>query len=168
MNIAIRPELNADRDAIYHLTKRAFAPMWFADGDEQDLIDDLRGAGALTISLVAVRGGSIVGHVAFSPAKAADASQSWFALGPVAVEPNLQRQGIGGMLINEGIRQLEAMDASGCVLVGDPDYYARFGFKPFPKLAPPGELPKYFMILPLANASPTSIVAFHPLFHSDQ
>jgi len=132
------------------------------------MIDDLRAAGALVISLVAMRGDAVVGHIAFSPAAAADASPGWYALGPVAVEPDRQRQGIGAMLINEGVRRLEAMNASGCVLVGDPNFYVRFGFRPFPNLAPLGEPPDYFMILPLATAAPTSTVAFHPLFHAER
>ena len=164
MTITIRPECGGDHEAIYDLTRRAFAPMPFAAGDEQDLINGLRAAGALTISLVAERGEQIVGYLAFSPATAADGSPGWFALGPVAVEPDLQRQGVGSLMIKEGLRQLRALNASGCILVGNPNYYVRFGFQPFPDLAPPGEPPAYFMILPLANATPTSVVAFHPLF----
>lgn len=167
MSIVIRPEESVDHDAIYDLTRRAFAPKPFAAGDEQDLINALRAAGALTMSLVAVRGDQVVGHVAFSPAEAADGSPNWFALGPVAVEPSLKGQGIGGQLIDEGIRRLVVMNASGCILTGDPNYYTRFNFKPFPRLAPPGEPPEYFMILPLANRAPDSIVAFHPLFHPE-
>ena len=140
--------------------------MPFAAGDEQDLINDLRAAGALSLSLVAERGEQIVGHVAFSPATAAVGSPGWFALGPVAVEPGLQRQGIGSLLIHEGLRQLRARDAAGCILTGDPAYYARFGFRLFPHLAPPGEPAEYFMILPLANPTPTAVVAFHPLFQA--
>ena len=166
-NITIRPEQVSDHDEIYEITKRAFEPMPFAAGDEQDLINALRAAGALALSLVAVQGDDVVGHIAFSPAEAADASPGWFALGPVAVAPQMQRQGIGSLLINEGIWRLRAMNASGCVLVGNPAYYVRFGFRPFPNLTPPGEPPKYFMILPLAHESPTSIVTFHPLFHEN-
>lgn len=168
MTLAIRPETDADRAAIYDLTRRAFAFAPYAGGDEQDLIDELRAAGALAISLVATQNGTVVGHVAFSPAAAADGSPGWFALGPVAVEPALQRQAIGSLLIKDGIRRLEATNAAGCVLVGAPTYYVRFGFKPFPHLTPKGEPPEYFQILPLATAAPTSIVDFHPLFHTQR
>lgn len=165
--VAVRPERPEDYEAIRDITTRAFASMAFSAGDEQDLIEALRKHGALTLSLVAVAGDKVVGHVAFSPARARD-SELWYALGPVAVEPTLQAQGIGSRLINEGIGQLRSMQAAGCILVGDPNYYARFGFKPFPELAPEGEPPEYFMILPLAIVSPSSVVSFHPLFHAGQ
>ena len=164
MDIFIRQESPRDHAAIYDLTKRAFAPMPFADGDEQDLIEKLREAGALAISLVAERDGVIVGHIAFSPAFAADASPGWFALGPVAVEPELQRQGVGKKLIGTGIQVLRERDAAGCVLVGNPNYYSRFGFKPFPHLAPDGEPAEFFMILPLRVTDPHVVVGFHPVF----
>jgi putative acetyltransferase len=165
--ITIRPETSADQAAIYDVTQRAFAPMPYAGGDEQDLIDTLRAGDALTLSLVAVEGDRVVGHIAFSPAIAADGSTSWFALGPVSVAPDVQSYGIGAMLIREGIDRLKAMDASGCILTGNPKYYTRFGFLPFPDLAPACEPAQYFMILPLAVLKPTSIMAFHPLFYAN-
>ncbi|MGL4490442.1 MAG: GNAT family N-acetyltransferase, partial [Rhizobiaceae bacterium] len=150
--ILIRPERPDDVLAIHDLTKRAFAPMPFAAGDEQDLIDTLRAIGDLTLSLMAEIEGKIVGHIAFSPASASDGSQGWFALGPIAVEPELQRRGIGKSLMADGLAHLHAMNASGCILVGNPDYYQRFGFRPFPHLAPDNEPAEYFMILPMGVA----------------
>ncbi len=164
MDVVIRPETERDHAAIYDVTKRSFAPMPYSDGDEQDVIDRLRAAGALAISLVAERDGVVVGHVAFSPAFAADGSGGWFALGPVSVEPGLQRQGVGKMLINAGIQMLRERDAAGCVLVGNPKYYSRFGFKPFPDLAPDGQPAEFFMILPLRVTAPHVVVGFHPVF----
>ena len=162
----IRDETVADERAIFQLTKRAFAPMPFSDGDEQHLINALRRSGVLAISMVAVQGNRVVGHIAFSPAKCRDQDDKWFALGPVAVEPELQGQKIGSALIEAGIKRLKGIHASGCILTGDPKFYSRFGFKPFPALCPPGEPPEYFMILPLLCASPSEVVQFHPLFHS--
>ncbi|MGL4490034.1 MAG: GNAT family N-acetyltransferase, partial [Rhizobiaceae bacterium] len=150
--ILIRLERPDDVLAIHDLTKRAFAPMPFAAGDEQDLIDVLRAIGDLTLSLVAEIEGKIVGHIAFSPASASDGSEGWFALGPIAVEPKLQRRGIGKSMIAKGLAHLIAMNASGCILVGNPDYYQRFGFRPFPHLAPDNEPAEYFMILPMGVA----------------
>ena len=164
MDVIIRAETDRDHAAIYDITKRAFAPMPYADGDEQDLIEKLRAAGALAISLVAERGGAAAGHVAFSPAFAADGSRGWFALGPVSVEPGLQKTGIGKTLIEAGIDMLRARDAAGCVLVGNPKYYSRFGFKSFPKVAPDGQPAEFFMILPLRVAEPRVVVGFHPVF----
>jgi putative acetyltransferase len=166
MDVHVRLEKPEDHAAIYDLTARAFSPMPFAAGDEQDLIGKLREGGALVISLVAEREGRIVGHVAFSPAFAADGSSGWYGLGPVSAEPDLQRQGIGTALITTGIAMLRDRDAAGCVLVGNPAYYVRFGFLPFPALSPENEPAEYFQILPLRTANPTSVVAFHPIFYS--
>lgn len=165
MTVVIRPETPADHAAIRDITKRAFAPMPFADGDEQDLIDRFREAGALALSLVAERDRAVVGQVTFTEAFAADGSPGWYALGPVAVEPELQKQHIGRRLIEAGLAMLRERDAAGCVLVGDPAYYSRFGFRPFPDLCPDGEPAQYYQILPLAVAEPDAVVAFHPLFH---
>jgi putative acetyltransferase len=162
--LEIRPETTADYSAIYALTAQAFAPMPYSDGDEQYLINKLRDGGALALSLVAYINNKVVGHVAFSPAFAADGSPNWFALGPVSVLPDLQGQGIGGLLIREGIDWLVAQNAAGCVLVGNPKYYQRFGFVVTPNLAPEGQPKEYFQVLPLGCADPKSVIAFHPLF----
>lgn len=165
MPLTLRPETPADHAAIYALTKRAFAPMSYAAGDEQDLINALRNAGALTLSLVAIQNDTLVGHIAFSPAFADDGSPGWFALGPVSVAPEMQSQGIGAALIREGIAELEKKAAAGCILTGNPKYYARFGFVLFPDLAPKEEPAKFFMILPMGVTEPTARMAFHPAFY---
>jgi putative acetyltransferase len=103
MDLNIRPEVPADHRAIYDLTKRAFAAMPYAGGDEQELIDQLREAGALALSLVAEKDGKLVGQITFSPAFAANGSSGWYALGPVSVDPELKHQGIGSQLIRAGI-----------------------------------------------------------------
>ena len=66
--ITIRPEKDIDHTAIWQITKDAFAGKAYAGGDEQDLINNLRSAGVLALSLVAVEGETVVGHVAYSPA----------------------------------------------------------------------------------------------------
>lgn len=166
-DVHIRSERPTDQDEIYALTARAFAPMPFADGDEQELIGKLRDAGTLVLSLVAEQAGKIVGHVAFTPAFAADGTPGWYALGPVSVAPELQRMGIGTRLIENGLTQLRDRLAIGCVLVGNPVYYARFGFRGAPHLAPEGESAEYYQQLILTNGALEMIVGFHPLFHSD-
>jgi putative acetyltransferase len=162
--VIIRPERAEDHAAIYDVTKRAFAPMPYAGGDEQDLIDKLRKAGALALSLVAERDGVVLGQISFSPAFAADGSPGWYALGPVSVEPTLKHQGIGSQLILAGYAWLLDKQAAGCVLVGNPAYYGRFGFRLFPHLAPEGEPAEYFQILPLGVGEPDVVVGFHPAF----
>jgi putative acetyltransferase len=168
MQATIRDERPEDVRAIYDLTKRAFAPMPFAGGNEQDLINIMRDAGALAISLVAETDSRIVGHVAFTPAMAADNSPGWFGLGPVAVEPELQRKGIGQQLINEGLRRLRQWKAAGCIVVGDPNYYQRFGFRPSPELTPAGQPSEYYMMLSLTALQPNVVVDFHPLFSESE
>ena len=164
--IRIRPEVEADPPAIFDLTRRAFAPMRFAAGDEQALIRILRDLGALSLSLVAEHQGEVVGHVALSPVTHESGEAGWFGLGPISVEPALQRQGVGGALIAEARRWLSDQAARGCILTGDPNYYPRHGFLPAPEHAPEAEPPEYFMVLSLAGALPAGRFRFHPAFHA--
>ena len=125
----IRPERERDAPEIRELTERAFRPMAFSDGTEPAVIDRLRERGELALSLVAESQRSVVGHVAFSAATVGESRETgWYALGPVAVDPSLQRTGIGTALIERGLDELRDREARGVVLVGDPAYYRRFGF----------------------------------------
>ena len=134
---SIRPEAPGDERPIHDLVKRAFAPMPFADGDEQDLVDTLRERGELALSLVALDpAGAIIGQVAFSPATIDHATCGWFQMAPVAVCPAVQHRGIGSALIREGIERLRHSGAKGVAVVGNPAYYERFGFAVTPDLAP--------------------------------
>lgn len=160
-SIDIRTEEEDDVDAIRELTRRAFAPMPYADGDEPELIDRLRAAGALALSLVATDGEVIVGQVTFSPAVG---DPSWCALGPVSVEPERQGEGIGAALIRSALTRLAAEGAHGCMLVGNPDYYGRFGFELDPRRCPSTQPPEYFQTLVL-TAPPAAPLEFHPAFH---
>lgn len=162
--VLIRPERPDDHAEIFDVTQRAFAPMPYADGDEQELIGRFRDTGALALSLVAEKDGAVVGQITFTPAFAADDAPGWYALGPVSAAPELQHQGIGSALINAGITWLQEQDAAGCILIGNPAYYCRFGFRPYPELAPAGMPAEFYQILPLRIADPAAIVAFHPLF----
>ena len=164
--IRIRPEVEADLPAIFDLTRRAFAPMPFAAGDEQVLIGVLRELGALSLSLVAEHQGEVVGHVALSPVTHESGEAGWFGLGPISVEPALQRQGVGGALIAEAKRWLSDQDARGCILTGDPNYYPRHGFLPAPGHAPEAEPPEYFMVLSLSGGIPDGRFRFHPAFYA--
>lgn len=124
----IRPERPGDIDTIHALTEAAFKPMPFSDGTEPDCIRKLRQDGDLTVSLIAEQNDKVVGHVAFSPVQIDGKSAGWFGLGPVSVWPHLQKQGIGGALIKHGLARIQQLGAPGCVLIGDPNYYVRFGF----------------------------------------
>ncbi|MGR3592364.1 MAG: GNAT family N-acetyltransferase [Limimaricola soesokkakensis] len=128
MAMIIRSETPADVDAIRRLTIAAFEPMRFSDGTEADALDRLRRDGDLTLSLVALEGDEISGHVAFSPAAIGKAREGWFGVGPVSVLPARQGVGIGSALMQAGLTRLSAQGANGCVLIGDPAFYGRFGF----------------------------------------
>ncbi len=141
--------------------------MPYAGGDEQDIVDRLRSVDALTVSLVAVVDDELVGHVAFSPAKSADATGPWFTLGPVSVLPGHQRSGIGSALIRAGLARIEAAGAAGCILTGNPDYYRRFGFELSPANAPQQDYAEFFMIRSFTLARPKGALRFHRAFYGD-
>lgn len=127
-DIIIRPEAEADHAAIHALTLAAFAPMPFSAGTEAPIIDALRSAGDLTLSLVAVAGGEVVGHIAFSPVSIDGTHAGWYGLGPISVAPSRQRSGIGRALVEAGLAAMRRHGASGIALIGDPALYARLGF----------------------------------------
>ena len=161
----IRPESPADERAITALTQRAFATAPHASLTEQFIVPALRRLGALTLSLVAEAQGSVVGQVAFSPVDLGDGTPGWLGLGPLAVEPAWQRQGIGGALVRAGLERLRGT-AAGCVVLGDPGYYGRFGFRAVPGLVYPGPPPEYFMALAWAGPAPVGVVSFSPAFEA--
>ena len=161
----IRPERIEDIDAIRTLTETAFKTAPHADGTEHLIIDRLRAAGALTLSLVAEADGAIVGHVAFSPVAVSDGSEGWYGLGPISVDPARQGEGIGGKLIRDGLERLKALGATGCVLLGDPAYYGRFGFAADPKLVLDGVPPEYFMRVAFSPVYGAGSVSYHPGFY---
>ena len=162
--VEIRPERPDDIDAIGELIDSAFFGMPYADGDEADLVKELRAQDALSVSLVAELEGTIVGQVAFSPARAPGGMAGWYALGPVAVVPARQRSGIGSTLVRAGIEAISELGALGCILTGDPAYYSRFGFEPAPQNAPPGEPAEFFMVKLLAGRLPADPIRFHEAF----
>src|SRR3990172_2019973 len=122
----IRNERESDVGVISEVTKEAFENHPHSNHTEQFIVDALRAANALTVSLVAEVDGKVVGHIAFSPVTISDGSQNWYGLGPISVLPECQKQGIGKSLIDEGLSLLKALGAKGCVLVGEPKYYERF------------------------------------------
>ncbi len=159
-----RQEQAADAGAIQTVTELAFDGHPFSDGSEPGIVAGLRAAGALTLSLVAEAEGAIVGHVAFSPVTIDGEELGWLGLGPVSVLPARQRQGIGSALIREGLAQLAGRGTQGIVLLGDPGYYARFGFVCHGRLVLPGVPARHFMALALQGEVPEGEVAYHPAF----
>ncbi|MBT1444358.1 N-acetyltransferase [Shewanella sp. JM162201] len=177
MSIIIRDEFPADIEAIHALTIAAFANAPHTDNTEQFIVKALRDSGALALSLVAqlgaaelVNGGEdgkqLVGHVALSRVEIIGngSELDWFGLGPISVAPAQQRQGIGTELMLAAMARLEALGAGGCVLLGDPAYYQRFGFAPVPGLVLPGVPPEYFMARRFAGDWPAGEVRYHSAF----
>lgn len=161
----IRDEQPGDEATIAAIVTAAFATVPHAGGNEARIVDALRAAGALTVSLVATdEGGDPVGHVAFSPLEIEGQPGLWFTLGPVAVLPSAQRRGIGRALIEAGLERLAAIPADGCVLLGDPAYYSRFGFVAGDALTWGGEPSPYLQQKPLAGMPAKGAVTFHPAF----
>lgn len=164
----IRAERPTDHVVIAGVIKAAFAGMPYADGDEDELVDTLRREGALSVSLVAELAGAVIGQITFSPATASDGSSDWFALGPLAVLPAHQRAGIGAALVHAGLRAIaiDELRANGCILTGNPAYYARFGFGLSPSNTTPGEPAEFFMVKLLRGRLPTGPICFHPAFNT--
>lgn len=164
--MTIRDEAIGDRKAIGEVIAIAFRSAAHSSQREGELVDALRAAGALAVSLVAEEDGKLVGHIAFSPVTIDGVNEGWYGLGPVAVLPALQGRGLGRALIEAGLERIQSLGAAGCVLLGEPEFYRRFGFRADPRLRLSGVLPEYFMALPLApdRAMPEGEVRYHAAF----
>ncbi len=165
--ITIRSETYADTDAITNVTIAAFKTLEISNHTEQFIVEALRAAKALTISLVAELDAGVIGHIAFSPVTISDGTRSWYGLGPVSVLPEYQRQGIGKALIGEGVSRLREMNAQGCCLVGHPEYYKQFGFNNTPELVLENVPPEVFFALSFDGHTPQGTVTFHDAFKAD-
>lgn len=165
MNIEIRKEVPSDVAHIEALTTVAFLNAPHTSHTEQFIVNALRDSGNLAISLVAETDGKIVGHVAVSPVSISDGSQGWYGLGPISVSPEHQCVGIGSQLMKQALATLRELRASGCVLLGDPKYYSRFGFKAKPSLVLPNVPPEYFQALLFNAPIPTGLVSYHESFN---
>ena len=161
----IRAETRADHAAIKDVLGAAFAQAPGGGQVERSIVEALRKEGALTLSLVADIDGRIAGHIAFSPVIIGDAAHGWYGLGPLAVAPGDQKRGIGSALTLAGIAELERLRAHGCVVLGEPGYYSRFGFRHMQELVYPDAPAEYFMALPFGGRRPVQgVVAYHPAF----
>ncbi len=164
----VRPETPEDFSAIRDVHVAAFKDHPFSRQTEHLIVDALRSTGALKVSLVAEIHGTVVGHIAFSPATIGDTSSGWYLLGPVSVRPDHQGQGIGRALIESGLKQLRSLEASGCVLVGDPAFYHRFGFRQCEGVWCPGVPDENVLCLPLSGEIPAGELLHHPAFSIDE
>ena len=163
-NVTIRRELPQDIEAISRVTEAAFRLHPHSQQTEQFIVDELRRCGALSVSLVAELDRQVVGHIAFSPVEISDGSPNWYALGPVSVAPEHQRRGIGQALVETGLAALRSLGAEGCVLVGEPAFYQRFGFRSLPQCTMDGVPQEVVLLLALGKRVATGKVTHHPAF----
>lgn len=165
--IGIRDERPEDAASIDAVTRSAFGTATHSSGTEQFVVRALRAAGRLSTSLVAVEDARIVGHIATSPVRIGDGTPGWHGLGPLSVAPRVQRQGIGTRLVTQALARLREAGAAGCVVLGDPGYYARFGFRAEPGLVLPGIAPGFFQAMAFDGPLPAGEVAYDAAFEAD-
>jgi putative acetyltransferase len=165
--LVIRNETDADVGTITEVTIAAFKTLEISNHTEQFVIEALRAAKALTVSLVAEVDGRVIGHIAFSPVTLSDGTRDWYGLGPVSVLPEYQRKGTGKALVQEGLLRLKALKARGCCLVGHPDYYRKLGFKNMSGLVHEGVPQEVFLALSFDGHTPQGTVTFHEGFKAD-
>lgn len=130
MPIIIRQETNNDYPEVFNLIKNTFKLAEHTDGDEHNLVERLRKGDAFIpeLSLVAEYNNEIIGHILFTKVKVGNTIQ--LALAPLTVSTNYQRQGIGTKLIKEGHRIAQNLGYEYSIVLGDPNYYSRFGYLP--------------------------------------
>jgi putative acetyltransferase len=162
--VRIRQESANDIPAVSRVTAAAFLAAPHTSHTEQFIVDALRRAGKLAVSRVATYQDEVIGHVAASPVKINDRDGSWYGLGPVSVLPSYQGRGIGSALIMDTLLVLSSSGAAGCVVLGEPNFYERFGFKCTDALTLPGAPPASFMAVAFDSSMPSGIVSYHEAF----
>lgn len=136
MQASIRDSAHSDDDTIL-----ALYPGAFPDEDLVPLVQKLLNDTSNVVSLVATIDSRIAGHVAFTHGRIPGHEVSAALLGPLAVSPPLQNQGIGSALVRDGLQRLKALGVDLVFVLGDPRYYSRFGFMPQSAIQPPYPMP---------------------------
>ncbi len=165
---SIRQEAPHDRFAVRRVNEEAFGRP-----DEAELVDSLRRRGAVVLSLVAVEGTEVVGYILFSPVTVSAKSGEIEALGlgPMAVLPAYQSRGIGGRLVAAGLDACRRRGARAVVVLGNPDFYGRFGFEPASRhgmrseFAVPDEVFMAQELEPGALGGASGVVRYQPEFN---
>jgi len=133
---------------------------------EQRIVELLRAKNALTLSLLAEEDGVAAGHIAISPAVVGACAEGWHLLGPVGVVPERQGRGIGTALIRETLSRMRESGSLGLVLVGDPAFYGRFGFRSMEGLTYTGVPGQYVLALPFTEALSEGEIIAHEAFRA--
>jgi len=162
----IRNQTHADFTSVHELIIAAFKKMPFAAGTEQFIMDALWRTGAATLALVATADDEVVGQAAFSRVLIGGKDVGWHGCGPVAVTPRRQKQGIGSALMRAGLARLRKLGSKGCVVVGHPSYYKRFGFDNTPEMFVPDVPPDVFMVIRFGGDMPKGEVKFDKAFQA--
>jgi putative acetyltransferase len=160
----IRPETTSDIAAITQITEEAFRGQAYSQQTEHRIVLALRDSGALFISVVAEVDDQVGGHAAFSLVTIDKKECGWYGLGPLSVKPEYQRQGIGSALVRNGLHDLKASGAEGCVLVGDPAYYSRLGFTNDTKLSMQDIPQENILAFSFGKPIPEGVLDFDPSF----
>jgi predicted N-acetyltransferase YhbS len=164
LQIEIRDELPEDYEQITQITIAAFTNHPYSNCREYILVEKLREKKSLTVSLVAIVNGEVAGHVAFSPVQVAGIACNWYSVGPLSVKPELQKQGIGSALMRAGMEKIKGIGGQGCVLVGDPLYYVRFGYHNSDIMTFPHAPKENFMIIEFGGGEIPGEVDFDAAF----
>lgn len=170
-DIRIRSERPGDHDGVLAVNEAAFG-----QPDEARIVDEICRAGQPLLSLVAEDASGIVGHILFTPVTietpdaASSATGPWAGLAPMAVSPHRQREGIGSALVTAGLEQCRALGIEAVVVLGHPEFYPRFGFRPASTFGLRCEFPvpdEVFMaidLVPTALRNRAGLVRYLPCF----
>lgn len=147
MNIVVRQESPTDYPEVYSLNIAAFKQR-----KEAKLVDHLRSSKSFIpeLSLVACVNDKIVGYILFTKINIVGNGNSAesLALAPISVLPELQRKGVGSILIKEGLNLAKKLGYKSVIVLGHEEYYPRFGFSPTNKwgIKPPFNIPEKFFL----------------------
>ncbi|MBK0063597.1 MULTISPECIES: GNAT family N-acetyltransferase [unclassified Acinetobacter] len=166
--IIIRSEQAKDIAEISEVIRLAFLNSEYSSHTEQFIVNSLRQNDVLTLSLVAEIDHILVGHIAISPVQLSTHELGWYGFGPVSILPKMQKQGIGSQLILSALEMLKDLKAKGCVLLGDPNYYHRFGFKSYAELILKDVPAQYFQAISFNKNIPQAIVTYHSAFNATE
>lgn len=166
-HLVIRPEQPEDAPAISALVRTAFLTQPHSNANEATIVERLRDRGELTVSVVALRDGELVGHVAFSPVTLTPMTSRWFGLAPLSVLPQQRHRGLGAALVMRGLSQLRMLKAHGCVVYGCAAYYRRFGFRRWECISYAGGEAANFLAMAFEHSPPRASVTYSPAFHGD-
>ena len=132
---------------------------------EHLIVNNLRDNGSLSLSLVYVDGDNIIGHIAVSPIKIDGKDSNWYGIAPVSVVKDKQGMGIGSKLMKQAMDVMREKGIDGFVLLGDPEYYGRFGFIADSRLVFEGVPAEYFLCHSfIGDDIPTGVVSYDSAF----